>query len=90
LLKKLNLQFILLYLRYIWGSGLVENVIWGEGVGWKVRIPSKRGGGCLKLLKKRHMIFERSPTFTPMARKTKVALGTHYFSQTILIFVEIW
>jgi len=27
--KKLNLQFILLYLRYMWGKGLVENVIWG-------------------------------------------------------------
>jgi len=26
--KKLTLQFILLYLRYMWG--LVENVIWGE------------------------------------------------------------
>jgi len=24
--KKLNLQFILLYLRYMWGEGLVENV----------------------------------------------------------------
>jgi len=29
--KKLNLQFILLYLWYM--CGLVENVIWGEGVG---------------------------------------------------------
>jgi len=26
--KKLNLQFILLYLRYMWGEGLVEKVIW--------------------------------------------------------------
>jgi len=37
--KKLNLQFILLSLRYMW-EGLVENVIWGEGFGGKVRIPS--------------------------------------------------
>jgi len=29
--KKLNLQFILLYLRYMWGRGFVENVIWGRG-----------------------------------------------------------
>jgi len=27
--KKLNLRFILLYLRYMWGRKLVENVIWG-------------------------------------------------------------
>jgi len=31
--KKINLQFILLYLRYMWGKGLVENVIWGKGAG---------------------------------------------------------
>jgi len=31
--KKLNLRFILLYFRYLWGSGLVENVIgWGRGL----------------------------------------------------------
>jgi len=28
-LKKLNSQFLLLYLRYM-GEGLVENVIWGR------------------------------------------------------------
>jgi len=30
--KKLNSQFILLYLRYMWGEGLVENVKWGRGL----------------------------------------------------------
>jgi len=30
--KKLNWQFFLLYLRYVCGDGLVENVIWrGRG-----------------------------------------------------------
>jgi len=29
--KKVKLQFISLYLRYIWGEGLVKNVIWGRG-----------------------------------------------------------
>jgi len=29
--KKLNLRFILLYFWYLWGWGLVENVIWGRG-----------------------------------------------------------
>jgi len=29
----LNLQLILLYLRYMWRRGLVENVIWW--VSWK-------------------------------------------------------
>jgi len=33
-LKNLNLMFILLYLRYMWGRGLVENVIWGEEGYW--------------------------------------------------------
>jgi len=56
--KKLNLPFILLYLRYMRGRGLVENVIWGEGLGENVRKSSCRGRG-LKLLKNRHMIFER-------------------------------
>jgi len=44
--KKLNLQFILLYLRYTWERGLVENVIWGEGskivqkaVIWYLNVP---------------------------------------------------
>jgi len=32
-LKMLNLQFILLYLRYMLGEGLFENVLWGERVG---------------------------------------------------------
>jgi len=43
--KKPNSQFILLYLRYIIciGRGLVENVIWGEGLAENVRIPSYRG-----------------------------------------------
>jgi len=36
--------------------GLVENVIWWEGLAENVRIPSYRG----KRLKKRHIIFERS------------------------------
>jgi len=31
----------LLYFRYMWG--LVENVIWGEGLAETVRIPSYRG-----------------------------------------------
>jgi len=31
--KKLNLQFNLLYLRYMLGEGLVENVIW-SGRDW--------------------------------------------------------
>jgi len=32
----LNLQFILFYLRYMWGGNwLVENVVWREGDGWK-------------------------------------------------------
>jgi len=61
--KKLNLQFILLYLRYMWGRGFVENVIWVEG-GW-LKTPEYRhtGGRGLKLLKNRQMIFERSPTY---------------------------
>jgi len=32
-LKKLYFQFILRYLRFMWGRELVENIIWGEGVG---------------------------------------------------------
>jgi len=56
----LNLQFILLYLRYwyMWGEGSVENVIWG----WlKTSEYHYIGGRGLKLLKKkRHMIFELS------------------------------
>jgi len=40
--KNLNLQFILHYLRYMWGRGLVENVIW-------------RGESWLKMLEYRHM-----------------------------------
>jgi len=42
-LKKLNLQLILLYLRYTWG--LVKNVIWGRGLAENIRIPSYRGEG---------------------------------------------
>jgi len=38
--KKLNLLFILLYFRHLWRRGLVENVIWGEGLAENVRIPS--------------------------------------------------
>jgi len=41
--KNLNLEFILLYLRYMWG--LVESGIWGEGLAENVRIPSTGGGG---------------------------------------------
>jgi len=45
--KKLNLQFTLLYLRYTWRDGLVENIIkWG-------------GGGWLKTSEYRHMGKER-------------------------------
>jgi len=43
--------FILLYLRYMWGRWLVENVIWREGLAKNVRI-SSYGGGGIKLLKK--------------------------------------
>jgi len=51
-LKKLNLQFMLLYLRYMWALwGLVENVIWGKGLAENVKYRHMRGGG-LKLLKK--------------------------------------
>jgi len=46
--KKLNLQFVLLYLRYMWRE-----------VGW---LKMSYGGGGLKLLKKHLMIFKRSPT----------------------------
>jgi len=59
--KKLNLQFILLYLRY-----MGEEVGWKchmrEGVGCKTSEYSHMEGGCLKLLKKYiyHMVFERS------------------------------
>jgi len=42
---------------------LVENVIWGEGLAENVTIPSYRRGG-LKLLKNRHMIFQRSLKLT--------------------------
>jgi len=35
----------------MWGRGLVENVIWREGLAGNVRIPSYRGR-VLKLLKK--------------------------------------
>jgi len=39
-------------------EGVVKKVIWGEGLALaNVRIPSYGGGG-LKLLKNRHMIFE--------------------------------
>jgi len=41
------------------GEELVENVKWGRGLAENVRIPSYGGRG-LKLLKNRHMIFERS------------------------------
>jgi len=40
--NQLNLQLILLYLRYMWERGLIENVIWG-------------GGGWLKTSEYRHM-----------------------------------
>jgi len=32
--KKINSQFFLLYLRYMGGRWLAENVIWGRGGGW--------------------------------------------------------
>jgi len=38
--KKLNLMFILLYLRYMWGKGLVEKSYGEEGLAENVRIPS--------------------------------------------------
>jgi len=37
---------------YMWGEGVVEHVIWEEGLAEIVRIPSYGGGG-LKLLKNR-------------------------------------
>jgi len=40
------------------GEGLVETS-YGEGLAENVRIPSYHGGAILKLLKKRHVIFER-------------------------------
>jgi len=43
--KKLDLQFILFYLRHMWGRGLVKNVIWGERLAENVRILSYRGEG---------------------------------------------
>jgi len=49
--KKANSQFLLLYLQYMWGRGLVENVTWGRGLAENVRIPLYGGRG-LKLLKK--------------------------------------
>jgi len=36
----------------MWERGLVENVIWGEGLAENVRIPSHMGREGLKLLKK--------------------------------------
>jgi len=42
--KKLDLQFILLYLWYMWGEGLVENIIWGRGLAENVRIPLYKEG----------------------------------------------
>jgi len=57
--KKLNLQLILLFLRYKWGRGLNERHMGGGAD--NVGIPSYGGSGSLKLLKKnRYMIFERS------------------------------
>jgi len=44
MLKRLNSQFLLLSLRYMWGEGLVENVIWGRVLAENVRIPSYGGG----------------------------------------------
>jgi len=32
--KKLNLEFILLYVRYTWGRGWLKT-LYREGVGWK-------------------------------------------------------
>jgi len=43
-------QFTVSHLWYMWGRGLVENVIRGKGVAENVRIPPHRGRG-LKLLK---------------------------------------
>jgi len=44
-----------------WWEGLVENVICGgRRLAENVRIPSYGGEGGLKLIKNRHMIFERS------------------------------
>jgi len=58
-LKKLNSQFILIYLRYMWGRGLVENVICWRGLAENVIIPSY--GREPKVARiNGHMIFERS------------------------------
>jgi len=62
----LNLQFILIYLRYSWRRGLVENVIW-RGRGWlKTSEYRHIGEEGQKLLKNRHMIFEHSQTGLPL------------------------
>jgi len=58
----LNLQFIMLYFRYMWGKGgWLKPSYEGEGLAENVRIPSYRGKGY-KIAKKCHMIFERFRT----------------------------
>jgi len=60
--KKLDLQFILLYLRYMWGGGGDWLKTSYGGLAENVRIPSYGGRG-LKLLKNPSydiLIFERS------------------------------
>jgi len=52
--ENLNSQFFLLYLRYMWGRGLVENVICGGG---------------LKYFKKTSMIFERFLALAHMSHR---------------------
>jgi len=42
------------------GKGLVENVIWGEGLAENVKIPSYGRRKSKIAQKNRHMIFERS------------------------------
>jgi len=52
--KKLNLRFILLYLRYMWreGFGWKRRIGGGGEVGWKFQYTVIYGGRGLKLLKK--------------------------------------
>jgi len=58
--KKNNLQFILLYLRYMWGGRWLKTSC-GEGGGWlKMSKYHHMGEGSKVAQKNHHMIFERS------------------------------
>jgi len=48
--KKLNLQFILLYLRYMWGEGWLKTSY--GGMGWLKTSEYRLWGRGIKLLKK--------------------------------------